>query len=395
MKRIAAALLALMMLLAACTALAEKVVFEDLQYGEAAFQLHLKDETNTITFQGETYSLNDDAASYESKVDVYGGKTRAVYEMTIPADKFTVEDNGEETVLGEWVISIPYRAKLWVATGNRVSGEYVVEGPIDLTAPYTEQVVIPRDENGHPLLIDRIYLYQYEVGEEVRRFAASLYVDYEGYLAGRPAAVTAASEQPRTMPLFTTGAGIFPVAVGMGVCVLAAAVAVVLLKRKKRAAKAVAVVAPEDVDLMAQGTQLLEAISRESEMIETEDVKEKALVLCRLLRQLLDSAKENPQRLGGMRKLITYYLPVAQKLLAFWRSNETQDVDESKRAEAHITVTNGLDMVIDAFRKKLNNLHDAQMMDISAELSALDQMLKREGLKDPRLKLTLGETAND
>ena len=34
-------------------------------------------------------------------------------------------------------------------------------------------------------------------------------------------------------------------------------------------------------------------------------------------------------------------------------------------------------------------------MDISAELSALDQMLKREGLKDPRLKLTLGETAND
>ena len=57
MKRIAAALLVLMMLLAACTALAEKVVFEDLQYGEAAFQLHLKDETNTITFKDEVYSL--------------------------------------------------------------------------------------------------------------------------------------------------------------------------------------------------------------------------------------------------------------------------------------------------------------------------------------------------
>ena len=49
----------------------------------------------------------------------------------------------------------------------------------------------------------------------------------------------------------------------------------------------------------------------------------------------------------------------------------------------------------DAFRKKLNNMHDAEMMDISAELTALDQMLKREGLKDPRLKLTLGEIKND
>ena len=387
MKRIAAALLVLMMLLAACPALAEKVIFENLQYGEAAFQLHLKDETNIITFQGETYSLNDDYASYESKVDVYGGKTRAVYEMTIPADKFTAEDNGETTVLGEWLINIPYRAQLWVAEGNRVSGEYVVEGPIDLAAPYSEQIVIPRGENGEPLLIDKIYLYQYQVGEEVRRFAASLYIDYEGYLAARPVPAAAAEAESK--------AGLPIVPVAAAACVVLAAGGAVVLKRKKRPTKAVVVAEPDDADLMKQGTQLLETISRESEKIETEDVKEKALMLCRLLGQLLDSAKENPQHLGGMRKLITYYLPAAQKLLVFWRSNETQDVDESKRAEAHITVKNGLDMVIDAFRKKLNNLHDAQMMDISVELSALDQMLKREGLKDPRLKLTLGETKND
>ena len=388
MKRIAAALLALMLLFAACTACAEKVVFENLQYGEAAFQLHEKDETNTITFQGETYALNDDSASYESKLDVYGGKTRAVYEMTVPAGSFSAEDNGEETVLGEWTISIPYRAQLWVATGNRVSGEYVVQGPIDLTAPYVEQVVIPYGENGEPLLIDRIYLYQYQVGDEVRRFAASLYVDYEGYTAARPvtvAALPAAVQQKSVLPYALVGL----------VCVVFVRGCVAGFRRRRRKAAPAAIEAPAETDLMAQGREMLALLEKESECIADSEVREGAGTLCRLLAQQLDAAQEQPQRLHGMRKMITYYLPVAHKLLSFWRSNEETEVDESKRAEAHASVTGGLDMVIDAFRKQLNNLHDAEMMDISAELSALDQMLKCEGLKAPRLKLTLGENKND
>jgi len=283
--------------------------------------------------------------------------------------------------------SIPYRAQLWVAQGNRVTGEYVVDGPIDLTEPYREEIVIPRDENGDPLLVDKIYLYSYQQGDGTQRYAASLYIDYENYLAARP--VPAAAK--RSVP---SGNAVPVVAIGVACAALASGVAVAI-KRKKRKSTAVAPAAPEECDLMAQGCEMLEQLKEESKGLQDEAVSEKAALLCRLLSQQLEMSKENPQRLSGMRKMITYYLPVALKLLKFWRSNEQQDVDEDKRADAFASVAGGLDMIIDAFRKKLNNLHDAEMMDVSAELSALDQMLKREGLKDHRLKLTLGETKKD
>ena len=398
MKRVFAALIALMMLCLNSAAFAQTVVFENLHYGEEALNMHINEQENLIVFEGNEYSLNDYGASYESKVEVWGGKTRAVYEMTIPREYFTVEDNGEETVLGEWVINLPVRAQLWVAQGNRISGEYVMEGPIDLTQPYIETVTLPRDENGHPLLVDKIYLYSFEMNGEVQRYAASLYIDYDGYLAGRPAAVSAAPEAEEVVGGEAEESSASPATLGLGAGAAAAVLlvgGVVVIKRKKRKAEQVKLVpAPED-DLLAQGREMLALLQKEREGIKDAEVCEKADALCEMLAQQLDAAQENPRRLSGMRKMITYYLQVAVKVLAFWRSAEEQTLDEAKLAESHATAVNGLEMVIDAFRKKLNNMHDAEMMDISVELTALDQMLKREGLKDPRLKLTLGEIKND
>ncbi len=394
MKRVFAALIALMMLCLNSAAFAQTVVFENLHYGEEALNMHINEQENLIVFEGNEYSLNDYGASYESKVEeVWGGKTRAVHELTIPSGHYSVEDNGEETVLGEWVINIPVRAQLWVAQGNRISGEYVLEGPIDLTQPYIETVTLPRDENGHPLLVDKIYLYSFEMNGETQRYAASLYIDYDGYLAGRPVVVPAAPEEEAAEESSENSK-----ALGMGAGAAAAVLlvgGVAVIKRKKRKAGQLKLVITAEDDLLAQGREMLALLKKESEGIKDEQVREKADTLCEMLAQQLDAAQENPRRLSGMRKMITYYLQVAVKVLAFWRSAEEQTLDEAKLAESRATTVNGLEMVIDAFRKKLNNMHDAEMMDISVELTALDQMLKREGLKDPRLKLTLNEIKKD
>ena len=392
MKRVFAALLSLMLLCGA--ALAQPVVFENLHYGEEAMDMHINEQENLIAFEGNEYSLNDYGASYESKVkEVWGGKTRAVHELTIPSGHYSVEDNGEETVLGEWVINIPVRAQLWVAQGNRISGEYVMEGPIDLTQPYIETVTLPRDENGHPLLVDKIYLYSFEMNGETQRYAASLYIDYDGYLAGRPVVVPAAHEEEAAEESSETSK-VLGMGAGAAAAVLLVGGVVVIKRKKRKTGQLKLVITPED-DLLAQGREMLALLKTESEGIKDEQVREKADTLCEMLAQQLDAAKENPRRLSGMRKMITYYLQVAVKVLAFWHSAEELVLDEDKLAEAHTSAVNGLEMVVDAFRKKLNNMHDAEMMDISAELTALDQMLKREGLKDPRLKLTLGEIKND
>ena len=63
MKRMLAAICAALML--AVPALADTVVFENLHYGAEAYEMHLNNETNTIVFNGETYSLDDDAVSFK------------------------------------------------------------------------------------------------------------------------------------------------------------------------------------------------------------------------------------------------------------------------------------------------------------------------------------------
>ena len=388
MKRLFAALVLLVMLGMSCAALATAVTFENLHYGQEAIDMHQRDEVNTIVFEGETYSLNDDCADYRDRHGLYGGKTRAVYEMTVPAGKFTVEDDGQQVVLGDWYIDIPYRAEMWIATGNRISGEYVVEGPVDLTETYHEEIILPRDEAGNPVLIDRIYLYRYQVGEETRRFAASLYIDYENYRAARPVAGAVQEDEPARVRSRS-----FPyAAIALGT---AACCGALVLIRKRRKEDPMPMTPDEKADLLTQGNEMLAQLQAEEEQIQEEDVKRKVSRLHHLFFQMLGLAQSHPQRLNGLRRFVTYYLPSALKLLRFWRSAAELDVDESKRAEAHESVMNGLNMVIDACRKTLDNLHGEELLDVSDEIGVLEQMLKREGLMDSGLKLPVNENKSE
>ena len=76
-KGFAAVMLMIALCLLSCGAQADtKVVFEDMHYGEDAFNMHMNDEENYLIFEGERYSLNDDSFSFREAFQIYGGKTR-------------------------------------------------------------------------------------------------------------------------------------------------------------------------------------------------------------------------------------------------------------------------------------------------------------------------------
>lgn len=118
------------LLLLTCGAQADTAVtFEDMHYGDEAFQMHLNNEVNKLIFEGEEYLLEDDSFQFREAMTVYGGKTRAVYEMTLPQGQFSVTPTGEELLIGMVEINIPRKATLYVGSGNRRIGDYVLEGP--------------------------------------------------------------------------------------------------------------------------------------------------------------------------------------------------------------------------------------------------------------------------
>ena len=102
------------------------------------------------------------------------------------------------------------------------------------------------------------------------------------------------------------------------------------------------------------------------------------------LEQLSDNifthVKKNPDKLPQIRKFMSYYLPTTLKLL-----NTYADLAEQSVKGQNITATMNkieamMDTIVVAFEKQLDSLFGAEALDISTDITVLENMLHREGL---------------
>ena len=410
MKRMLAVLFCALMLMSCTAAQAEmKVVFEDMHYGEDAFNMHMNDEENYLIFEGERYSLNDDRFSFQEAFPIYGGKTRAVYEYEIPQNRFSVENDGTELLLGTATIDIPYKATLYVGEGNRRSGEYTLTGPITLTDVYEEKFCLQRNAEGKPALTDRVYLYSYEVGGETRRFAATVFIQYEGYQARYPVAAPALTAEPEIQPtaMATVEPQPIPTAAavpsqedgGQDIPLYTAAVAAIviaaaagLLAGKKRGRSGGTMPREEasagkDASFSEKAEDILEKIRQEGEGVRDERISGMIARLIELCSQIFASVAENPAREAQCRRFMDYYLPTTLKMIHVYRTVTERGVSGEKVDEVRASTERGMKMVLDACQKLLDNLFSGDMMDMTSDVNVLEQMLKRDGFIENELDI--------
>ena len=76
-----------------------------------------------------------------------------------------------------------------------------------------------------------------------------------------------------------------------------------------------------------------------------------------------------------------YYLPMTIKLLTAYAEMDEQPVKVENIDKSKKEIENVLDSLNDAFSKLLDDLYKDTAWDISSDVSVLNAMLKREGLK--------------
>jgi hypothetical protein len=76
---------------------------------------------------------------------------------------------------------------------------------------------------------------------------------------------------------------------------------------------------------------------------------------------------------------LSYYLPTTAGLLERYENLEKSPAGENV-AGTLIKIKALLDKVEPAFRKQLDNLYEADAMDISADIQVMQQMMAAEGL---------------
>lgn len=100
---------------------------------------------------------------------------------------------------------------------------------------------------------------------------------------------------------------------------------------------------------------------------------------CSLLKQIDSSLKGNPQ-IPKIEKLYDYYLPILVKILEKYK--DLADIDmrskEFKETEAQLIKT--IILINEALKNIFETLHEGDYMDLTADMTTLQSLLKKDGL---------------
>ena len=134
--------------------------------------------------------------------------------------------------------------------------------------------------------------------------------------------------------------------------------------------------------VIAKGQEMLHQIRSENDAILDEVLTSQMDELERLCVQIFKTVAEKPHKAPQIRKFMNYYLPTTLKMLASYRTMDSRGVSVTDMTHARSETIRGMNMILTACQKQLDNLYKDTMLDVSTDIDVLEQMLKRDGLTD-------------
>ena len=103
-------------------------------------------------------------------------------------------------------------------------------------------------------------------------------------------------------------------------------------------------------------------------------------------QKIFDEVKRDPKKLPQIRKFMDYYLPTTLKLLNAYDRMSGAGVSGENIDTTLSKVEGMMRTIVAAFEKQLDSLYGAEALDISTDITVLENMIAREGLVDSPLK---------
>ena len=136
-----------------------------------------------------------------------------------------------------------------------------------------------------------------------------------------------------------------------------------------------------DIDkLIGERDKALSEMRRLNDAIEDEKISQQIDHLEMVTRKIIDQVVAQPKKLPQIRKFMNYYLPTTLKIL-----NAYDRMDATGIAGDNITTTkqkveNMMDTIVKAYDKQLDALYGEEALDISTDITVMENMLAQEGL---------------
>ena len=141
---------------------------------------------------------------------------------------------------------------------------------------------------------------------------------------------------------------------------------------------------PELQSVIYQGKRAIADIRRLNDEIPDERISAQIDLIERLTAQIFDCVRKNPKKLSQIRQFLNYYLPTTIKLMEQYITLQNQSLKTENITEGMQKIEDLLDKVIIAFQRQLDALFEADVVDITADIRVMEQMMASEGLTNKK-----------
>ena len=131
---------------------------------------------------------------------------------------------------------------------------------------------------------------------------------------------------------------------------------------------------------IADGDGAIKAMRALNDSIQDEKISGQIDRLEEVSTHIFQYVKDNPAKLPQIRKFMSYYLPTTIKLLTAYDQMSRQGVSGENITGTMEKVERMMSTIVLAFEKQLDSLFGDEAMDISTDITVLENMMVREGL---------------
>ncbi len=142
----------------------------------------------------------------------------------------------------------------------------------------------------------------------------------------------------------------------------------------------------KDLDeLLAYGAASLQQLREINRRLPAPELTEKLDTVTALTDRIFEKLEKSPEKTPQVRRFMDYYLPTTVRLLERRVELEQSGVDTENVRSAAGRIEAMLDTVITAFRSQLDSLYENDLVDITADIRVMQQLMKSEGLTEKEL----------
>ena len=123
---------------------------------------------------------------------------------------------------------------------------------------------------------------------------------------------------------------------------------------------------------------ILRNIRRANDAIADPVLSAKIDELENITARIFRAVENDPEKAKRIDKFLTYYLPTTQKLLDSYAQFESAGVEGENLSQAKARIASTMDMIIQGFSHQLDELYQADAMDVDSDIRVMETMFRRD-----------------